>query len=81
MRGLPPAWLLAVTGSAQAHGPQYSIDRGRAVSVRISCADGRPFDFESKTFLNRQLHIIAGVSVIFRVLGLFNLFAQRGGGR
>jgi hypothetical protein len=81
MRGLPPAWLLAVTGSAQAHGLQYSIDQGTAVSVGISCADGRPFDFESKTFLDRHLRTVAGVSVIFGVFGLFNLFVRRGGGR
>jgi len=57
--------------SEDGHGLDFSFTTGAKAGVQT----------ESRTFLDRHLRIIAGVSVIFGVFGLFSLFTRRGGGR
>ena len=46
MKGLLFLVVMAVAGHAHAHGLQYSVDEGAAVSVKLSFADGSEVSFE-----------------------------------
>ncbi len=66
-------------------------DRAGTWRIKLFSQDGHGGDFSfitgargdvqggSKSFLERHLRIIAGVSLIFGVFGLISLFARRGG--
>jgi nickel transport protein len=68
-------------------------DRAGTWRIKAFSEDGHGADFSfatgamndigeaNKSFLERHLRIIAGVSVIFGVFGLVNLFSRRGWGR
>jgi len=55
--------------SGDGHGADFSFTSGAEGTVQV--ANG--------SFIERHLRLIVGVSLIFGVFGLFNLFARRGG--
>jgi nickel transport protein len=57
--------------SEDGHGADFSFSTGAKGEVREG----------SQSFLERHLRIVAGVSVIFGVFGLVNLWMRRGGRR
>jgi len=57
--------------SEDGHGAEFSFTTGVEGGAQA----------ESETFLDRHLRIVAGVSVIFGLFGLFTLLARRGGRR
>jgi hypothetical protein len=68
-------------------------DRAGTWRIKAFSEDGHGADFSfstgaeegvgerNQTFLDRHLRIVAGVSVIFGLFGVVNLFKRRGGGR